>query len=87
MRGEASPIQPLRRRQDSTRATGRAPSSRTFSPIGDLSPFHATATGLAVLAYMSEAEVEVECPKRSDLERRNYHIKESIVYLNANMED
>lgn len=31
---------------------------RTFSPIGDLSPFHATATGLAVLAHMSDAQVE-----------------------------
>jgi IclR family transcriptional regulator, acetate operon repressor len=43
---------------------------RTFSPIGDLSPFHATATGLAVLAYMSEAEVEEilgrDLPKFSD---------------------
>ncbi|HEX7932152.1 MAG TPA: IclR family transcriptional regulator [Paraburkholderia sp.] len=31
---------------------------RTFSPIGDLSPFHATATGLAVLAHMKERDVE-----------------------------
>jgi IclR family transcriptional regulator, acetate operon repressor len=43
---------------------------RTFSPIGDLSPFHATATGLAVLAHMSEAEVDEilgrDLPKFSD---------------------
>ncbi len=31
---------------------------RTFSPIGDLSPFHVTATGLAVLAYMPAAQVD-----------------------------
>jgi len=31
---------------------------RTFCPIGDLSPFHATATGLAVLAFMTYGQVE-----------------------------
>jgi IclR family acetate operon transcriptional repressor len=43
---------------------------RTFSPIGDLSPFHATATGLAVLAYMTEADADEilsrDLPKFSD---------------------
>jgi IclR family acetate operon transcriptional repressor len=38
--------------------TDCAQTVRTFSPIGDLSPFHATATGLAVLAYMPEAQVD-----------------------------
>jgi IclR family acetate operon transcriptional repressor len=41
-----------------------------FSPIGDLSLFDATATGLAVLAYMNEADVDEilsrDLPKFSD---------------------
>ena len=31
---------------------------RTFSPIGDRSPLHATSTGKAVLAYLPERDVE-----------------------------
>ncbi|WP_211228692.1 IclR family transcriptional regulator [Glycomyces tenuis] len=31
---------------------------RTFSPLGDSSPLHATATGKAVLAYLPEQEIE-----------------------------
>ncbi|MCU1483067.1 MAG: transcriptional regulator [Subtercola sp.] len=34
-------------------------SVRTFSPIGDISPLHATATGKAILAYLDPAEVEL----------------------------
>jgi IclR family acetate operon transcriptional repressor len=30
---------------------------RTVSPIGDMSPFHATANGLAVLAHLPESEI------------------------------
>jgi IclR family acetate operon transcriptional repressor len=32
---------------------------RTFSPIGDISPLHATATGKSVLAYLSQEQLDI----------------------------
>ncbi|MGI4859976.1 MAG: IclR family transcriptional regulator [Janthinobacterium lividum] len=31
---------------------------RAYSPIGDVSPYHATANGLAVLAYLPQGEID-----------------------------